>query len=371
MNASAPVVLDGTLRPSLNLSLNDGTYMPEACVEVLRGFDDRLALRHYPTAKNTDLLDVIARVDGVSPEHVFLHSGSGPILRHVMPQLIRTKIKSSPKRIARHLWNKAGYPVITPSLTYSKLPKKAAELGLAVHLLSLDREAGWALDLDELEQRLARQDSLVYIANPNNPTGNVLVTRAQLEPLIRRYPRSTFWIDEAYVQYVDTPHTCFSDLVPEVDNLMVGRSFSFAYGLAGARLGYLLAPPTLVAEMSRQLTDYRLGSLQEHLAIAALEDEEHLSWLWEQCARARAFFLNGLAPFDGIEAWDTQANFVFAAFTDGRTGAWLAERMAARGVMIRSFEPLLDHANSEFFRITLGTDEENAFAMEQLAEVLG
>ena len=358
------------IRLPLNLGLNDGTYMPQACVDVLQRHNNRLSLRNYTTANNDPLREAIAQVDGVTAEHVFLRNGSGPILKQVIPHVIKAAIKSSPRRMARHLMSKNGFPIITPSFTYSKVPAKASALGLTVHLLPLGPETGWKFDVGLLEQRLREQDSLVYIANPNNPTGSVLVNRDQIVPLLKRFPKSIFWIDEAYVQYVDESHRRFSDLVAKFDNLVVGRTFSFAYGLAGVRIGYMLAPPKLVREMSAQLTDYRLGSLQEELAIAAIQDPDHLPWLREECARERGFLLDGLSQFAGVEAWDTQVNFVFARFTDGRTGAELKRRMSERSIGVKCFEPFAGMTYEPYFRITLGTREENAFFLEQMAEVL-
>lgn len=355
----------------LNLGLNDGTYMPAACVDVLTRNAHRLGLRNYTTANNDPLREVIAEIDGVTPEHVFLRNGSGPILKQVVPHIIKSSIKGSTRRVVRHLVNKNGFPIITPKFTYSKVPKKASELGLTVHLVELGPENGWKLDVAEIERRLKVQDGFVYIANPNNPTGNVLVTREQIVPLLKRFPKSWFWIDEAYVQYVDPEHRRFSDLVAKFDNLIVGRTFSFAYGLAGVRVGYMLAPPAIVREMSGQLTNYRLGTLQEELAIAALQDQDHLPWLREECARERKHLLDGMAQFDGIEAWDTEVNFVFARFTDGRTGQWLKDELAKRGIAIKVLAPLAEASYDPYFRVTLGTEAENRFVVEQIIDIAG
>ena len=370
MHAAQLAPLHEGVRLPLNLGLNDGTYMPESCVEVMRTFTHRLGLRAYTTPNHDPLRDVISRVDGVTPAHIFLHNGSGPILKQVIPQVIKQSILSRPGRVARHLLSKNGYPIVTPSFTYCKVPRKAHGLGLTVHLLPLRAEDGFRFDLSLLEATLEKQDCFVYLANPNNPTGNVLATREQLVPLIERFPGSTFWVDEAYVQYVRPEHVRFSDLVPRYPNLMVGRSFSFAYGLAGVRIGYLLARPELVAEMDKQLTDYRLGALQEALAIAALEDEAHLPWLREECATQRTVIRDGLARFRGVETFDSEVNFVLCRFTDGRKGKDLVDQMKARGIALKWFEPFKDVSYEPYFRITLGTAEENAFLLGQLGEVL-
>ena len=361
---------DGVTLP-LNLGLNDGTYMPESCIEVLREHLTRTSLRNYTSPDNDPLRDAIAAVDGVRPEHIFLRNGSGPILKQVVPHLIRSEIKASPYRIAKHLVNKNGYPIITPWFTYSKVPKKAAGLGLTVHLLPMGPENGFQIDVEEIDRRLQGGDGLVYIANPNNPTGNVLVTREQMEPLFKKYPKSWFWIDEAYVQYVDpNKHQYFSDLVPKYDNLIVGRTFSFAYGMAGVRIGYMLANPGLVKEMDGQITNYRLGTLPEALGVAAVNDPDHLPWLREECERQRSFIRQSLADLDCIELYDSETNFVFGRILDGRTGDWLKAEMKKRGILIKSLAPLAQASYEPYFRLTLGTEEENRWLVEELRAVL-
>ena len=369
MNSKVDLPLGVSL--PLNLGLNDGTYCPQASLDAMMRFNHRTSLRNYTDANNDSLRAAIADRDGVTPEHVFLRNGSGPILKQVVPHVIRAAIKASPRRVARHVVSKNGYPIITPRLTYSKVPRKAMELGLTVHMLPLRPEDGFKLDVGLLDARLAKQEGFVYITSPNNPTGNVLITRAQLEPLLQRYPSSTFWIDEAYVQYVDeADHEYISPLVARYPNLLVSRTFSFAYGLAGIRVGYLLGRPALVAELDNQITDYRIGMLQQAMVIAGLNDAEHLPFVRAECARESKVLIDGMNALPGIEAFPTQVNFVFARFTDGRTGAWLKARMAERGVLIKAFEAFGPENYDEYFRVTLGVGAENEYFLGVLREVI-
>ena len=355
----------------LNLGLNDGTRCPQSCIDVLREFNERTSLRNYSESDNRQLLDVIAEIDGVSTEHIYLANGSGPLLKQCIPYLVETAIRSSPLRIARHLLSKTGYPIITGAFTYSKVPLKAAGLGLQVELIPMRPEDGFTLDLNLLESTLKKRDGLVYLANPNNPTGNLLIDEAALTGLMTRYPESTFWLDEAYVQYLDpADHKPMSHLVKDHPNLLVSRTFSFAYGLAGARIGYLLASPDRVKVFASQVTDYRLGILQEALAIAALTDTSHLSDLRRETREEAHRLLAGLRQHPGLEAWDSKANFILCRFTDGRTGPDLAEKLLSRGIRIKTFSSLKEWDYAPYFRITLGVPGENTFFLEQLAAAL-
>lgn len=356
----------------LNLGLNDGTYAPERCLDVFRRFNSRTDLRNYSSPDNTPLRDAIARCDGVDPDNVFLHNGTGPILKLAIPYLLKRRVLDSPRRVLRHVISRDGFPIITPRFTYSKVPKKAAEGGMHVDMLPLDPGDDFRFDVDRLARRLERGPGLVYIVNPNNPTGNVLVNRAQMIPLIERFPEARFWIDEAYVHYVDPDeHEYFASLVSRYPNLMVSRTFSFAYGLAAVRIGYLLAKPSFVDALEKQLTNYRLGILQEQLGVAALEDPDHLPFVRQATREARDQLYAGLEQFAGVQAFPSQANFILCRFTDGRRGAELKAKLAQRQIAIKSFDPANGQTYDAYFRLTIGLPAENAFLLENMADVLG
>ena len=354
----------------LNLALNDGTYAPEASISALQEFSTRTSLRNYTSANNDPLREMIAKADGVGPENVYLRNGSGPILKQVIPHLVKSAITSSPKRVLQHVINKSGFPIITPRHTYSKVPRKAAGLGLTVKFLMLEPPK-FELDVSELDRLLSKRDGLVYITNPNNPTGNILIVRADVERLARKYPRSMFWIDEAYVHYVDpAEHSYCSDLVPALDNLVVSRTFSFAYGLAGLRVGYLLAPVKLVETLESQVTDYRIGMLAERACIAGLRDDSHLPFVREKTREMTEKIIAGVNAMEGVEAFQTAANFVLCRTTDGRNAQSIADAMASRGIFIKAFTPIADQRYDEYFRLTVGVGVENQFLLDTLADVL-
>lgn len=370
---SASASADVRPRPApLNLGLNDGTYCPAACVEVLARFASRTGLRNYPTADNKPLRDAVARLDGVAVENVFLANGSGPLLKQGIPHVLRTQIRSSLRRSVAYLVNRGGYPVFTPRLTYSKVPQGLAKLRMPVRLLPLRPEDGFRLDLSALRRGLAREDGLVYLANPNNPTGNVLLGPAELASLLTEFPRSTFWIDEAYVHYVPPErYAPIAPLVARHPNVIVSRSFSFAYGLASARIGYLLAAPSLVQDLERGVTPYRLGGLQEELALAALADSEHLEFVRRETAAQRRVLLDGLRAHPALEVWDSETNFLLGRRVDGVPARALADALAQRGVRIKTFEPQLGERYDELFRVTVGLADENEQLLAHVAGVLG
>ena len=360
-----------SLRLPINLGLNDGTYAPQAVIDTLATFNDRLSLRNYTTGGNDPLRDRIAELDKVRRDQVFLHCGSGPILKLAIPQLVRDKILSKPMRAVRHVLRKDGYPLYTPRFTYSKIPRKAAEAGLTVHYLTFGPENNFRLDLAEIRRFLTRRPGILYLVNPNNPSGNHLIERSQVEALAKEFPESTIWIDEAYIEYLDPAEfeRC-SDLVARFSNVMVSRSFSFGFGMAGLRIGYLLANEAFIAKLESKVTDYRLGIVQEQCALAALNDTEHLADLQRACAAAREQLTAGLNALGGIEVFPSQVNFLLCRFTDSTKAKAFKTAIEARGVLIKVFETLGDYSFDTYFRITLGVEQENTFFLEQAAAAL-
>lgn len=362
----------GEVNLPMNLGLNDGTICPQSCIDVMQEHTTRVSLRHYTTPDNDPLREVIAANDGVNMDNIYIANGSGPLLKQCIPHIVRQKIKSSPKNMLRHVVSKTGFPIVSGRLTYFKVPKKARNSGLTVHLLPLGPENNFKLRLEDVEGVLKKNDALVYICNPNNPTGQLMMEREEIKHLLKTYPNSMFWVDEAYVQYIpEDEHEYISNLVPSHNNLVVSRTFSFAYGLAGVRMGYIMTAAERVREFEGQVTNYRFGTLQEKLAIAALTDAKHLPELREMTARHRRQLIDALNGYAGVEAFESRTHFVLARFTDGRAGKWLAEELEARQIHIKKFDAIGEHNYDEWFRITLGMQAENDHLIAQLNDILG
>lgn len=355
----------------INLGLNDGTICPKSCIDVMQRHNSITSLRNYTTSLNNPVLDTISQLDGVTPDNIYLANGSGPILKQCIPHLVKSKIKSSPGKIFKHLVSKNGFPIVTGRLTYFKVPLKAYKAGLTVKLLPLGKDTNWKLRPEDVADALKETPGLAYICNPNNPTGQLMLTRDEIESLVKRFPDSIFWVDEAYVQYISKEkHQPLSDLVPKYNNLFVSRTFSFAYGLAGVRMGYLLGPKKEIQDFRNQVTDYCFGTLQEQLAIAALTDKEHLPALWEMTARDAKKVTDVLNKYD-VEVVPSKTHFLLCRFPDTRrSGKWLAEKLLEKGIKIKHFVPVQDENYDEYFRITLGVGIENDFLCEKLEEIL-
>ena len=356
----------------IDMALNHGTMCSPRAIEVLRGHTETSALRFYAMADDGELRGAIGAWAGLPASSVLVGNGSGPLLRACIPAIIEQKIRASPSRIIRHLLFRRGYPLIVTRPTYSKVPSGAVKNRIAFEEVVLRPEAGYRLELDALRSVLRRTDGLVYLCTPNNPTGNLLLDRTGLASLLSEFPRSFFFIDEAYADYVPPERRPqFADLVPAHENLLLLRSFSFAHGLAAVHVGCALTHPGLVARLQARVTPHVVGRLNADLVIASLGDPTHLAHVREGMAMERTRVTEALRRMPGVEAFDSETNFIYARFTDGQSAAPFAARLEALGVVIKTFEPIGDTRDDTSFRITVGLPAENARLLELIETHFG
>jgi histidinol-phosphate aminotransferase len=362
--------VENSPRTPIDMALNHGTYCSRRCLDVLRGYDGITSLRIYPSKGNNDLIETIARIHGASAENILVDNGSGPILKSVIPFLIERNIKSSPLRMIRYLLKRTAYPIFTPRFTYSKVPLGGLQHGLRCVWLPLNAETRFSLDLTDMKSRLRSNDGLVYLANPNNPTGNVLITPEQLRPFLLEFPHSWFFIDEAYLEYLpERERLSAARLVTEHDNLVVLRSFSFAYGLASTRTGYAVMPKRLVKDIKEKLTPHRVGQLAAELAMAALGDPEHLPFVERTTAAERAKLMDGLAQCDALEAFPSQTNFILCRVRAPWTARRIYDELMAGGIKVKIFETIGEERYDDYFRVTVGLEWENARFLGELFRI--
>jgi histidinol-phosphate aminotransferase len=358
------------LRTPIDMALNHGTYCSRRCLDVLRRYDGITSLRIYPSESNTDLIETIARIHGVSAENILVDNGSGPILKTVIPFLIERNIRSSALRMIRYSLKRKAYPIFTPRFTYSKVPLGSLRHGLRCEWLPLNFETKFSLDLADMKSRLRASDGLVYLANPNNPTGNVLITPEQLRPLLSEFPESWFFIDEAYLEYLpEREQLSVGRMVADHENLVVLRSFSFAYGLASTRIGYAVLPKSLMKHIEPKQTPHRVGQLAAELAMAALGDDEHLPFVERMTAAERAKLIEGMTQCDALQPVPSQTNFILCRVRLPWTARRIYDELMTRGIKVKVFEQIGEERYEDYFRVTVGLDWENARFLEELFRI--
>jgi histidinol-phosphate aminotransferase len=214
---------------------------------------------------------------------------------------------------------------------------------------------------DRLLAAITSRTKIIAVANPNSPSGSV-ATREQLLTLARHAPQAILLVDEAYFHFHGES---VMDLVGTVPNLVVARTFSKAYGLAGLRLGLLAGPVELMRWIRRVLSPYSVNSIALACLPPALEDAGYLHWYVDEVLGARADFEAALDALE-VRRWPSQANFILVDI--GPQHAEFVRRMKAAGVLVRdrSSDPGCDGR----VRITIGTRDQMRSATKALNDTM-
>jgi histidinol-phosphate aminotransferase len=218
-------------------------------------------------------------------------------------------------------------------------------------------------DLPAMAAAVTPKTRILFVANPNNPTGTH-VGRAAVETLLREVPPDVIVVmDEAYFEYADAPdYRSALELRHLRERLIVMRTFSKAYGLAALRVGYAIGPAALIDYMNRVRAPFNVTTMGQAAAIAALDDRAHVENSVAHNSRERVRIGAALAKL-GVKVAPTQANFVLADV--GRPARPVYDALLRRGVIVRPFASL-----PASLRVTFGSNEENDRFIGALAEVL-
>ena len=221
-------------------------------------------------------------------------------------------------------------------------------------------------DLRAIQERLSARTKLVFLANPDNPNGTYF-TEQELLPFLEAVPRHVLVVlDEAYVEFVTAND--FPDglrIRRRFPNVVTCRTFSKIYGMAGLRLGYMVASPEVVGYLERVREPFNTNLVAQAAGIAALGDEEHVARSRALVESERPFLSAGLRAL-GAVVWPSQTNFVFADFP-GRPGNALFDALLRRGVVVR---PMGGYGFPTAQRITCGLRPENEKLLAALAQIL-
>jgi histidinol-phosphate aminotransferase len=220
-------------------------------------------------------------------------------------------------------------------------------------------------DLDAMARLVNERTRLVFIANPNNPTGT-WVEAAALRAFIAAMPaHALVVVDEAYIEYVEDP--AFADTsrwLAEFPNLVVTRTFSKAYGLAGLRVGYALSSPQVAGFLNRVRQAFNVNTVALAAAQAALDDSEHLQKSVAANREGMRQFESGLDAM-GVRRYPSRGNFVL--IDCGRPAGPIYEAMLRQGVIVR---PVAAYQLPNHLRVTIGTKSQNQRMLEGLAKAL-
>ena len=327
-------------RDALRLDFNENTLACSPKVRETLAQISAASLTRYPEREPVEAL--VAAHLGLKPEQVALTNGVDEAI-HV---LFETFLE-------------AGDELLLPVPTYTMYEVYASSTDArAVTVL-----AGEDLEFpfDRLLAAITPRTKIIAVANPNSPSGTV-ATRAQLLEIARRAPQAVLLVDEAYYHFYGET---VMDLIGQAPNLMVARTFSKAYGLAGLRLGLLAGPAELMRWVRRVLSPYSVNSLALACLPPALSDTAYLDWYVSEVLAARADLeaaLDNLA----VRRWPSRANFILVDI--GPKHREFVQRMRAAGVLVRDRSN--DPGCEGRVRITIGTREQMDAAIAALNETM-
>ena len=330
----------------VKLNTNESPYPPSPRVaEALHGAigEDAASLRLYPSPTSAALRAAVAKLHGLQPENVCVGNGSDDILN----LLIRTFCT---REVA------AGYTL--PS--YSLYPVLIEIQDGATQVIEFDR--AMRLPLDRIAASTARA---FFLTSPNAPTG-VAFANADLERVLASF-RGLLVVDEAYAPFATENAV---PLLARYPNVVVVRTLSKAYALAGIRVGYALAHPEIIGLLDRVRDSYNVNRLSQVAALAALGDTAYYSGVVEKIKATRDRCIRGFSTHRGWFTYESQANFIFTEPKNalGESGPAISKSaydfLFAHKVLVRHFPK---HAlTAPFLRISVGTDDEMLVLNETL-----
>ena len=336
------------------LDRNENRYGPAPeCLAALREIGPETLFnytRDFQKGYYSALSRRLSEMHGVDEDRILLGYGCEDLLKQAIHHFVRS-----------------GERCLIPSASWWYYRSIADEVGgVTVEYPIVERPDSFDYDIGAL-LRIQRETParVLLIASPNNPTGNVF-PRGRLPEILDAFRDAVVVFDEAYFGFAEEPAEEAAELARRHPNLLVLRTFSKLFGLAGARIGYGIAGTEM--DDFRRFASRNLGysRISERLALAALSNPDYYARVRKSMVADRRRILETLRMFPGVEAWASEANFLLARFPPSQVAGVKAE-LDRRGLVLKFFtEPAFAHCA----RITLGTPDETTALVGALQEIL-
>jgi|SRR5690554_833487 len=300
----------------------------------------------YPDGDCFYLKEALSESLGLSPEHLLVGNGSDEII----------------KLLAEAFFH-PGDEVVTAEPTFGEYAYAVRLMGAKP--VEVKAREGIGHDLERMAEAVTERTKAVFVCNPNNPTGT-MNGKKEWEDFLDRIPaRVLVVVDQAYLEYVEDPE--YPDGLAYLESgkkLLVLRTFSKIYGLAGLRIGYGIAPPALAACINRVREPFNVNLIAQIAAKAGLGDNDHLAKSREVTRKGKKQLYRGLAEL-GLEYLPSEANFLF--FATPFHSKEVFRRLLKKGVIVRTGDIF---NQPRYIRVTVGTEEQNARFLRALKETL-
>jgi histidinol-phosphate aminotransferase len=329
----------------IKLNFNETVFIPKAELSALiKEVADEIDLRLYPEDEEVKLRKKLTGYMKVPKDYLAVGNASDELI----DRIIRLFVEKGDIAIS-----------FSPTFAIPRLCVKREEgKWSTVPLLS-----NLQLDVKNLLAKFSDKTRLLYLCSPNNPTA-AQFKREDVEALVKAFPGVVI-LDEAYCEFADYS---FVPRIREFENMIILRTFSKAFGLAALRLGYAVANP----ELAKILTEksplpYPVSAFTIRMGCKMLDNIELMKKSVEQVKSERGKLIKALNEIDGVEAFDSQANFLLV--NTRKPADEVYEKLLKRGIMLKKLGKLLQYDNC--FRVTVGLPEMNAKLIEALKQIQG
>jgi histidinol-phosphate aminotransferase len=310
----------------------------QSVIRAITNFLDDHSLAYYPDVMSHDLVTAISEKYGVPAACISIFNGSDNALQHIFYTFLSEETVFTTIN-----------PTYTQILQFVNFKKTKIRYFFPEDVLNIDHSL--------YEQEFISGSDVIYVINPHNPTGHLL-TRDHLLYLSKNHPDTLFVVDEAYMEFASSDESCIG-LVESQRNIIVTRTFSKAYGLAGIRLGFAISHSDNIELIQKIKNNKDVNTLAQISGEAAIRDTEYLENHVREIHRIKTWFLNNVpAKYPTV---DSEANFALVNYGND---PGLIDRLTRNRILVRDRSD--QHGLRNFLRITIGTEEQ----MQRVAKVM-
>jgi histidinol-phosphate aminotransferase len=329
--------------PIFKLDWNESTIPPSPKVQqsIVHHVTNGPGLNWYPELSSRSLLLALSDYTNVRPDQLMVTNGSDDALHLICSTFLDHDDE-----------------VVVPVPTYNHFVVFAQSKGAKI--VPVQTENLFASNIEAIRDAMTHKTRLLYLVSPNNPTG-VVAHPEMIEELCQDFPNTLIVLDEAYFEFSQVTGI---GLVQRFPNLIVTRTFSKAFGLAGLRVGYLAAHPDILENLSRIYNPKSVNTLAQIGALAALSDLDYLNEYLDEVIESKRMLREFFAQRQGVEAWITAANFVVLRVSDVKD---TLRQLEGLGVYVRDRSSY--QGMEGCIRMTVGTVEQTQRLIDRLSKV--
>ncbi len=328
----------------IKLNTNENPYPPSPKIKLkIDEIIEKGLLRKYPNYNAQNLRQSIARQLHLNPEQILVTNGSDEALRLLFQAVL------APKDI-----------LVAPDPTYSLYPVLTDSLMADIQFKKIPLLQNLHFDFESLKNQPGK---LLAFAHPNAPTG-ILEPKEDLLDLIAKF-NGLVLADEAYIDFAGSSASLVSE-IRNFPNLLVSRTFSKSYSLAGLRVGFLIGEESLIQMIQKLKDSYNVGLLEQEIALCAFEDIGYFQEKIGQVISERNRLTNALREMDFFIP-ESSANFIFCKPKSGISPEWIYQSLKAKNVLVRYFSKGI---SKDYVRISIGSESENNILLQELQTIL-